>query len=262
VKIFVSYRRTDGHVVSRLIDRLDEAFGARNVFFDERSVSTGGDFLGAVGGAIYMSDVILVVIGRDWATCRDARGRPRLDDPDDPVGMEVGLALASGHLLVPLLIDGAGMPAKGDLPRRFRDLTTRSGLRLSSGSGFDASVDDLIQRLGGPSPQRATQPLGSRLPRSTAAWTSFEGNWQTRDGGMTEITQDGDLIEFHGRDGSGQIAYQGRGRAQGSQAVLEFANSAGLRGRVVLQLVQNGAYINGQLQTAMGVIAFDMMRRG
>ena len=79
---------------------------------------------------------------------------------------------------------------------------------------------------------------------------------------MTEITQDGDLIEFHGRDGSGHVAYQARGRAQGSQAVLEFANSAGLRGRVVLQLVQNGAYINGQLQTAMGVIAFDMMRRG
>jgi hypothetical protein len=29
----------------------------------------------------------------------------------------------------------------------------------------------------------------------------------------------------------------------------------------VLQHVQNGAYINGQLQTAMGVVAFDMMRR-
>jgi hypothetical protein len=78
---------------------------------------------------------------------------------------------------------------------------------------------------------------------------------------MTEITQDGDSVEFNGRDGTGQVAYQGRGRVQGGQAILEFTNSLGVRGRVVLQLVQNGAYINGQLQTAMGVVAFDMMRR-
>jgi len=262
VKIFVSYRREDTQdVVSRLCSRLDDAFGPRNVFHDERSVGTGTDFLGTVGGAIYTSDAILVVIGRTWASCRDARGRLRLDDSDDPVGWEVGLALASGRVLIPLLVDGASMPTKGDLPRKLRDLTTRSGLRLATGSAFEGSVDDLIQRLGGPSPQRAAQTLGSRSPRGTAAWTTFEGYWQTRDGGMTEITQDGDSVEFNGKDGSGQVAYQGRGRVQGGQAILDFTNSLGMRGRVVLQLVQNGGYINGQLQTAMGVVAFDMMRR-
>src|SRR5258705_5682166 len=146
-----------------------------------------------------------------------------------------------------LLVYGASMPVKGDLPGRFRDLTTRSGLRIATGSGFDASVDDLIQRLGGPTPQSATQPLGNRSPRGTSAWTTFEGYWQTRDGRMTEITQDGDSIELNGRDGNGQVAYQGRGQIQGGQAILEFA-TLGMQGRVVLQLVQNGAYINGQVQ--------------
>jgi len=108
VKIFVSYRRDDTQqVVSRLCGRLDEAFGARNVFYDERSIGTGTDFLGAVGGAIYTSDAILVVIGRNWTTCCDVSGQRRLNDPDDPVGWEVGLALASGRLLIPLLVDGA-----------------------------------------------------------------------------------------------------------------------------------------------------------
>ena len=126
MKIFVSYRRDDTQqVVSRLCGRLDEAFGARNVFYDERSIGTGTDFLGAVGGAIYTSDAILVVIGRNWTTCCDVSGQRRLNDPDDPVGWEVGLALASGRLLIPLLVDGASMPVKGDLPDRFRDLTTR-----------------------------------------------------------------------------------------------------------------------------------------
>jgi hypothetical protein len=262
MKIFVSYRREDtGHVVSRLCARLDEAFGTRNVFYDERSVGTGTDFLGAVGGAIYTSDAILVVIGPSWASARDARGALRLADSDDPVGWEVGLALASGRLLIPLLVDGAGMPAKGDLPRQLRDLTTRSGLRLAAGAGFDASVSDLIQRLGGPTAGSMPANLGARSPRATASWATFEGHWQTRDGGMTEITQDGDSIELNGRDPSGRVAYQGRGRTQGGQAVLSFANSLGISGRVILQLVENGAYIQGQMQTTTGAMAFDMMRR-
>ena len=272
MKIFVSYRREDTQeVVSRLCARLDEAFGDRNVFFDERSVGTGGDFLGAVGGAIYTSDVILIVIGLKWASIRDTNGQRRLYDPDDPVGWEVGLSLASRRLLIPLLVNGANMPAKGDLPERMEELTTRSGLRLATGSGFDASVDDLIQRLGGPVTQPA--PLGTRAPHHTASWATFEGYWQTRDGGMTEITQNGDWIELNGRDGSGMVAYQARGRIHEGQALLDFANSVGLIGRVTLRLAQRGDYVNGQvlevgggyimgqLQTMMGVVPFDMMRR-
>jgi TIR domain-containing protein len=259
MKVFVSYRREDSqHVVPRLCARLDQAFGPRNVFYDERSINTGGDFLGAVGGAIYTSDVILVVIGPQWMAIRDARGRLRLDDDDDPVGWEVGLGLASGRMLIPLLVDGAGMPSKNELPRKFRDLTTRSGFRLPYGAGFDAAVDDLIERLGGPRPQ--APPQGSRAPRGTASWTSFEGYWQTRDGGMTEILQNGNAVELNGSDTSG-VHYAGIGQIQGGFAILNFSNSHGLQGRLVMQLVQNGAYINGQVQTVMGVVPFEMMRR-
>lgn len=261
MKIFVSYRREDSqHVVGRLADRLDEAFGEQNVFFDQRAVTTGGDFLGQVGGAIYTSDVILVVIGPQWATIRDARGRPRLDDRDDPVRWEVGLALAAQRPIVPVLVEGARMPGKGDLPRDLRDLTTRSGVRLEAGAGFDASVDDLIQRLGGPTRQAAAPSYGARAPRRTAAWTTFEGNWQTQDGGMTQIIQDGDRVELRGSAPNG-VAYEARGRIEGRHAVLDFANSFGVRGRLVLELVSNGAYINGQLQTPTGVAPFAMMRR-
>jgi hypothetical protein len=81
---------------------------------------------------------------------------------------------------------------------------------------------------------------------------SFEGYWQTRDGGMTEITQNGDLVELNGRDGSGMIGYQARGRIDNGQAVLRFANSAGLTRRVVLRLAQPGDFINGQMLDAGG----------
>src|SRR5262249_43799045 len=136
------------------------------------------------------SDVILVVIGPNWANSCDANGQLRLYDPDDPVGWEVGLSLR--RLLIPLLVNNARMPGKADLPERMHELTTRSGLRLATGSGFATSVDDLIQRLRGPVPQAA--PLGERAPRATASWATFEGYWQTRDGGMTEIMQNGDWV--------------------------------------------------------------------
>ena len=272
MKIFVSYRREDTQdVVERLCARLAQAFGERNVFYDMRSVGTGGDFLGTVGGAIYTSDVILVVIGQGWMSSRDARGQLRLFDPDDPVGWEVGLSLASGRSLIPLLVNGANMPVKEELPERLQNLTTRSGLRLRTGAEFETSIDDLIQRLGGPVAQPA--PLGDRAPRATASWVTFEGYWQTPDGGMTEITQNGDWVELNGRDVSGMVAYQARGRIEGGQAILDFVNSMGLTGRVVLRLAQPGDYINGrmldvaggyikgELQTMMGAVPFDMMRR-
>jgi hypothetical protein len=169
MKIFVSYRREDtGPVVQRLCARLDEAFGARNVFFDERSIATGVDFRGSVGGAIITSDVILVVIGPLWATLTDDRGQLRLLDEDDPVRLEVGMSM--GRNLIPLLVDGTRMPAPRDLPDVLRDLPGRSGMPLYTDARFDACVDQLIQRLGGPIPGASTQFLGSRAPRATTSW--------------------------------------------------------------------------------------------
>jgi hypothetical protein len=115
--------------VAGLCSRLDNAFGSENVFFDERSVSTGGDFLGEIGGAIYTSDAVLVVMGRDWATIPDAKGRLRLSDKNDPVRWKVGLVLAMGRISIPVLVDEARMPAKGDLPRALRDIRREAASR-------------------------------------------------------------------------------------------------------------------------------------
>ena len=76
----------------------------------------------------------------------------------------------------------------------------------------------------------------------------------------SHVQADGDTLELNGSDMSG-VRYSGRGQIQGGYAVLNFTNSRGLQGRIVMQLVQNGAYINGQVQTVMGVVPFDMMRR-
>src|SRR5262245_11306310 len=136
MKLFISYRREDSQrVVGELCTRLEEAFGEESIFLDERAIALGADFMGTVGGAIYTSDIILVVIGPRWASMRDSRGKLRLNDEEDPVRMEVGLALARTRSVVPLLVDGANMPSKRELPRALHHLTTLSGLRLEQGAG-------------------------------------------------------------------------------------------------------------------------------
>ena len=260
MKLFISYRREDSQsTVSALCNRLEQAFGEESVFMDERAIALGADFIGTVGGAIYTSDAILVVIGPNWTSMRDARGKSRLEDKEDPVRLEVGLALASRRYVVPVFVDGASMPSKREIPKDLHHMTTLNGFRLERGAGFDASVDELIQRLGGPTNACASSS-GVRKPRRTASWTSFEGRWQTQDGGMTSITQDGDSVELRGQAPNG-VVYQGHGKTNGRQCCVDFANSIGMRGRLLLELVENGAYINGQLQAPNGIMPFVMMRR-
>jgi len=158
-----------------------------------------------------MSEVILAVIGPSWATVRDARGRLRLENPNDPVRMEIMFSL--GRNLIPILVDGARMPYPRDLPRDLRDITTRSGFRLETGAGFDSSIQELTERLGGPTNRFRSVEGGIRRPRRNVAWTSFEGNWQTQDGGMTEITQDGNHLKVQGYGANG-VTYKGSGHAE------------------------------------------------
>jgi hypothetical protein len=260
MKLFISYRRQDSErTVSVLSARLEEAFGPDSVFVDQSAIGLGADFLGAVGGAIYTSDLILVVIGPNWASMRDSRGKLRLEDKEDPVAMEVGLALAATRNVIPLLVDGATMPSKRELPRALHHLATLNAFRLQQGAALESSIDELIERLGGRS-SRHEQSQGFRAPRRIGSTASFEGRWQTQDGGMTSITQDGDSVELRGQAANG-VAYQGRGKINGRQCFMDFANSIGLRGRLSLELVENGFYINGQLQSPTGVMPFVMMRR-
>jgi hypothetical protein len=263
VKLFVSYRRSDSRdVVIPLCERLEAAFGADAVFRDEEAIGLGGGFIGSVGGAIHTADAILVVIGPDWLTAADSRGRRRIDDKDDVVRMEVGLALASGKVIIPLLAKGAAMPSARELPRAIRNLAGLAAFTLDDGPYLARSVDELVARLGGPSPDAARPGSGSggpRRPRRNVAWTSFEGRWQMRDGSVNEILQSGQDVELSGE--AGGVRIRGEGRIIGSRAVIDCRNSLGLAGRLDVELTEGGAYLTGVWSDRSGRWPVQLMRR-
>ncbi len=146
-RIFISYRRGDsaGHT-GRLYDRLVDHFGQDQVFMDIDTIRPGLDFAEVVQQAIAASDGLIAVIGQDWLTAADRAGERRLDQPDDLVRLEIAAALELGILVIPVLVQGAQMPAAAELPEGLKELASRNALEMSD-ARFRSDVDRLIQAL-------------------------------------------------------------------------------------------------------------------
>ena len=143
-RVFVSYRREDTrHVAGRLADRLVERF---QVFMDMDTIEPGTDFTDVIRRAVNDCDVFLSVIGTQWTTVEDERGQRRLDDPNDWVVAETAAALRRNAPVIPVLVDGARMPARSELPEALASLSSRQGMTLRHES-FSSDVGRLIAAI-------------------------------------------------------------------------------------------------------------------
>ena len=144
--VFVSYRRDDSkHAAGRLGERLHERF---RLFMDIDSIRPGADFTAVVRNAVDQADVVLAVIGTGWLASASETGTRRIDDPEDWVALEVGTALQRGTPVIPILVDGARMPERADLPLSLSDLASRQAITLTHES-FSADCTRLIQTIEG-----------------------------------------------------------------------------------------------------------------
>jgi hypothetical protein len=141
VKLFVSYRRTDSpFVAGRLKDRMVDAFGEDNVFYDVESIGPGDNFPEEIGKRVNESDAMLAVIGPNWDPSR-------LQSEDDWVRIELEQALRSGTRLVPILIDPARMPTREQLPASLDRLPSLNARPLRPDPDFNTDVERLLDGL-------------------------------------------------------------------------------------------------------------------
>ncbi|NMG75427.1 ankyrin repeat domain-containing protein [Aromatoleum diolicum] len=145
--IFISYRRDDtsGHA-GRVFDRLSRHFGADRVYRDVDSIGAGEDFADAIRHKIHQSDVLLVLIGRDWLTATDDEGHWRLADDKDFVRVEIVTALKRKIRVIPVLLQDAAMPRAKDLPADLAALAQRNAFEIRDTS-FDQDIAQLIHVL-------------------------------------------------------------------------------------------------------------------
>jgi hypothetical protein len=159
--IFVSYRRQESRdFAGRLYDRLADRFGEGEVFIDVDTIEPGVDFAEEIFRAVAACQVLLAVIGPNWLTATDERGGRRLDDPDDIVRLEIQAALARGVRVIPILVEGAVMPGRQDLPETIAGLARRNALLIRHESfRYDAGrLVTAIERILAPATGIAVVP--------------------------------------------------------------------------------------------------------
>ncbi len=154
-KIFISYRRDDTITPAVWIRRIfSDWFGEDKIFLDMDTIIPGDDFADRIDEWVAQTDVMLVLIGRQWATVTDAdTGRPRLEDPKDFVRLEIKAALDRHIVVIPVLLDGADLPARKDLPEPiegerdiFTDLLRKHAFTVAP-ARFEADVETLARQV-------------------------------------------------------------------------------------------------------------------
>src|SRR5512132_2843024 len=167
-RIFISYRREEtAYPAGWLYDRLADRFSGGQVFKDVDSIELGDDFVEVITRAVGSCDVLLALIGEEWLTITDERGRRRLDNPDDFVRVEIEAALLRRVRVIPILVDGARMPRAEELPDSLANLVRRQALELSP-VRFDFDTSRLLKVLDRTLAEvRATQQEAASVPTPT-----------------------------------------------------------------------------------------------
>jgi TIR domain len=242
-RIFISYRRAYTELqAERLYDRLSAHFGQDEVFLDRVGIEPGEDFREIIKDRIGSAQVVLVLIDDDWLTAKGTHRR-RLAERNDFVRLEIATALEHGKRVIPLLLEGADMPKKSELPASIADLAWREALRLARGH-WRQDVDELIRILDEalkpvvppwsvPVEEQGDEGFASLLrnPKEHAAWLAetasakwaeaMAGTWRVRIAYPTKGGADGSLAiqptgSCHGRmvTSGGPVTVAGRLRFQ------------------------------------------------
>jgi len=239
-RIFISYRRADAGDAARNLKRRLEGRDRRlHVFLDEVSLEPAAQFSEQLAGAIERAHVVLALISPSWQT-RD--GSARIKDPGDVVHREIAWAFRHRVSVVPVLVEGARMPAPETLPADIRALTSTQALTLRSArseadldslaSAVEKIFADWITRKKVPTGEEGPIYTGTQMPpfyniksRGTqgvpmAPFEQWYGSWEsrTREAGTEIIVRF--ITEMHdGGRFAGTFEEVVRGRRQGEQPI-------------------------------------------
>ena len=173
-RVFISYRRDDSqHVAGRLFDRLLLEFRRADIFKDVDSIPSGDDFREHLQNAVGGCDIMLVLIGDNWASAAGSDGSLRLDNPDDFVRLEIEAALERAIRVVPVLIGNAELPPENRLPQSLQPLRFRQAIRLRPDPDFDGDAARLIRTLKPNS--LAQEGKSAKRPFHVPIWAALVG---------------------------------------------------------------------------------------
>jgi hypothetical protein len=155
-KIFISYRRQDTAANALGIGQyLEHEFGRKNVFIDV-DMRAGAKFPTVLEKRLAECKVMLVLIGPEWPDLKDDDGSRRLDNPNDWVRLGIAHALRRDITVIPVRVNGAGLPNKAALPEDIRGLLDHHAASVTN-AGFRHEMSGIakdIRSIESPRPWR------------------------------------------------------------------------------------------------------------
>lgn len=140
-KIFISYRRADNELPSKVIKQLYDAlvnkFGKDNVLMDE-DIPLGKDYRGVLKEWLSSCDILLVIIGPNWQITR-------LQGHEDWVRIEIETGLQRHIPVIPVIIDGATFD-RSLLPNTINELNYRQQINLAT-DNLNKDIQKLISSI-------------------------------------------------------------------------------------------------------------------
>jgi hypothetical protein len=146
-RVFISYRREDSRgYAGRLQGDLSRRYTSEAIFRDIE-IPPGVDFGQHINMLIDNCNVVLVMIGNGWLDARDREGKRRIEKDDDWVRLEIERALARSNVeVIPVLVDGAKLPPREELPGSLASLRRLNAFELSD-RRWDYDVSELGRYL-------------------------------------------------------------------------------------------------------------------
>lgn len=146
-KVFISYRVHDSEAdTGRLVDALKQVFYDEQIFMDIEKLEPGVDFTQAITRSLESCDVLLAVIGPEWAGVANQNGVTRINLPSDWVRIELEAALNRNIRLIPVLVRDASLPGQHELPGSLHPLLNRQAHEISR-TRWKYDTDRLIATL-------------------------------------------------------------------------------------------------------------------
>jgi hypothetical protein len=146
LRVYVSYGRDESAPARILAQQLGNRFGEKRVWFDTQLLEAGSRWRDEIVAAVADADVTIVVIGPRWPASPERQRSA--DGAEDVLRLEIERALRTSNRVIPVLVNGAVMPRRSELPRAFRALAELEAFTLRFDS-WDADVQALIEVIEG-----------------------------------------------------------------------------------------------------------------
>ncbi len=143
--VFINYRREDSDGDTRAIyNRLAEETDASNLFLDVEAIDAGENWRTRIDNMLQRVNAVVVVIGPRWLDLLNARAAA---GAFDSVRVEIAASLKRSDVqVIPVLVNGARVPAQSALPDEMKGLTDLNAIEVR-GSAWASDVERLVKAL-------------------------------------------------------------------------------------------------------------------